>query len=85
MENVKDTIVTATQADEREPILDDDWFAEADVFIGTKLVRRGRPKAEKAKRAVSLRLDQEVIDHFKKDGPGWQTRVNEALRKAAAL
>jgi uncharacterized protein (DUF4415 family) len=85
MENVKDTIVTATQADEREPILDEDWFAEADAFIGTKLVRRGRPKAEKTKKAVSLRLDEEVIAHFKKGGPGWQTRVNDALRKAAAL
>jgi len=34
---------------------------------------------------VSLRLDEEVLDKFKADGPGWQTRINEALRKAAGL
>jgi uncharacterized protein (DUF4415 family) len=35
------------------------------------------------KEMVSLRLDREVLDHFQKDGPGWQDRINEALRKAA--
>ena len=45
----------------------------------------GRPKAENPKVAVSLRLDQEVIDRFKSDGPGWQTRMNKALRDAAGL
>jgi uncharacterized protein (DUF4415 family) len=83
MEKVKDIIVTATKADERKPSLNENWFAEADAFIGTKLVRRGRPKAESVKRPVSLRLDEEVIDWFKKGGPGWQTRMNEVLRKAA--
>jgi uncharacterized protein (DUF4415 family) len=85
MENVKHITVTATKADERKPDLNEDWFAEADAFIGTKLVRRGRPKAVKVKRAVSLRLDEEVIDWFKKGGPGWQTRMNDALRKAARV
>ena len=83
MENVKDITVTATKADERKPNLDEDWFAEADAYIGTKLVRRGRPKAETVKKSISLRLDEEVIDWFKKGGPGWQTRMNDALRKAA--
>ena len=45
----------------------------------------GRPKAENPKVAVSLRLDQEVIDRFKSDGPGWQTRMSKALRDAAGL
>jgi uncharacterized protein (DUF4415 family) len=31
--------------------------------------------------AVSLRLDREVLDHFQADGPGWQDRINDALRK----
>lgn len=39
----------------------------------------GRPKADKPKIAVSLRLDQEVVDGFKADGPGWQTRINAVL------
>ena len=85
MEKVKDITVAATNADERKPLLDEDWFAEADAYIGTKLVQRGRPKAEKVKRAVSLRLDEEVIDWFKQGGPGWQTRINDQLRKVAGL
>lgn len=85
MEKVKDTTVAATKADERKPVLDEDWFAEADAYIGTKLVQRGRPKAERPKKPVSLRLDQEVVDWFKQSGPGWQSRMNQALRKAAKL
>ncbi len=34
---------------------------------------------------VSLRLDRDVLEHFQKDGPGWQDRINQALRKAAGL
>ena len=37
------------------------------------------------KRLVSLRLDPDVIDHFRARGPGWQVRINAALRKAAGL
>jgi uncharacterized protein (DUF4415 family) len=33
-----------------------------------------------AKELVSLRLDREVLDHFQEDGPGWQDRINAALR-----
>jgi uncharacterized protein (DUF4415 family) len=45
----------------------------------------GRPPSESPKQAVSLRLDQDVIEHYKKGGPGWQSRMNEALRKHAKL
>ena len=38
-----------------------------------------------AKEMVSLRLDQDVLAHFQDDGPGWQDRINAALRKAAGL
>jgi uncharacterized protein (DUF4415 family) len=34
---------------------------------------------------VTLRLDAKVLEHFREGGPGWQTRINEALRKAAGL
>jgi uncharacterized protein (DUF4415 family) len=37
------------------------------------------------KETVSLRLDRDVLEHFQDDGPGWQERINEALRKAAGL
>jgi uncharacterized protein (DUF4415 family) len=46
---------------------------------------RGRPPAENPKLAVSLRLDPDVIAHFKQAGPGWQSRINAVLRKHAKL
>lgn len=45
----------------------------------------GRPKSDNPKIAVSLRLDREVVARFKASGPGWQTRMNKALRDAAGL
>jgi uncharacterized protein (DUF4415 family) len=35
------------------------------------------------KEMVSLRIDQDVLEHFQADGPGWQDRINTVLRKAA--
>jgi uncharacterized protein (DUF4415 family) len=35
------------------------------------------------KEQVTLRIDQDVLEHFQQGGPGWQDRINEALRKAA--
>ena len=35
------------------------------------------------KALVSLRIDQDVLEHFQEGGPGWQDRINDALRKAA--
>jgi uncharacterized protein (DUF4415 family) len=42
----------------------------------------GRPKAARPKKSVTIRLDQDVIDHFKAMGAGWQSQINETLRKA---
>ena len=35
------------------------------------------------KEQVTLRIDQDVLQYFQEGGPGWQDRINEALRKAA--
>ena len=35
------------------------------------------------KEQVTLRIDQDVLEHFQEGGPGWQDRINEALRKIA--
>ncbi|MFN3835279.1 MAG: BrnA antitoxin family protein [Glycocaulis sp.] len=43
---------------------------------------RGPQKAPK-KIPVSLRLSPEVVEHFKSGGPGWQARIDDALRKLA--
>jgi uncharacterized protein (DUF4415 family) len=42
----------------------------------------GRPKAERCKLSVTLRLDQEVVEAFESTGPGWQTRINAILALA---
>jgi uncharacterized protein (DUF4415 family) len=41
------------------------------------------PSLPGAKEMVSLRIDRDVLDFFQDDGPGWQDRINAALRKAA--
>jgi len=67
------------------PELTNEDFARGVWHIGGRPVPRGRPKAEVTKDAVSLRLDRDVIAHFRRSGRGWQSRINAALRKAAKL
>ena len=47
--------------------------------------RRGRPALDEPKRQVTLRLDADVIDSFRAEGAGWQSRINTTLRKARGL
>ena len=42
-------------------------------------------RAGRTKRQVTLRIDPDVIGKFREGGPGWQGRMNEALRKAVGL
>ena len=51
-------------------------------FAERGLPMPGRPKAEQTKVSVSLRLDPEVVEGFKADGPGWQTRMNAVLAES---
>lgn len=44
-------------------------------------VRRGRPRLEKPKVATTLRLDADIVTHFRTGGAGWQSRLNAALRE----
>jgi uncharacterized protein (DUF4415 family) len=81
--NRKDTKAASVDPDDA-PELTDEWFDKADLKIGDKLIRRGRPPGS-SKRLVSLRLDEAVLDRFRAEGPGWQSRINEVLRKAAGL
>lgn len=43
---------------------------------------RGRPAVEAPKQVVSIRLDPDVIAKFKATGKGWQSRINDVLKKA---
>ncbi len=85
-------VITAEEYREM-PEWTDDQFDRAEIAIGGKVIRPangtltkpGRPKKADAKVSVHLRLSPEVIAHFRARGPGWQTRIDEALRKAAKL
>ena len=60
--------------------------AEAAFKRTTAKVAEAPPKPTSlpgVKELVSLRIDQEVLEHFQEGGAGWQDRINEALRKAA--
>jgi uncharacterized protein (DUF4415 family) len=63
--------------------------AEAAFKAVTRKPVEGPPPAAPAlpgvKETVSLRLDKDVLEKFQEDGPGWQDRINAALRKAAGL
>ncbi len=40
--------------------------------------------APNVRELVSIRIDRDVLDHFQEDGPGWQDRINDALRQIVA-
>lgn len=64
------------------PEISDDWVAEADLYNGETLVRKGRPKLAQPRQLLTIRLPPEIIAKWKATGPGWQTRMAEALEKA---
>jgi uncharacterized protein (DUF4415 family) len=60
--------------------------AEAAFKRTTTKVAEAPPKQTAlpgVKELVSLRIDQDVLEHFQQEGPGWQDRINDALRRAA--
>jgi uncharacterized protein (DUF4415 family) len=82
----------AVAADRDSFLLDERMFARMRpaVEIAPELVRRARgqrgpQKSKPVKTLVSLRLDPDVIEHFRSRGPGWQSRLNQALRRVAKL
>jgi uncharacterized protein (DUF4415 family) len=50
---------------------------EAAAFLG----RRGRPAKPDKKVNQTLRIDPDVLDAFRQEGKGWQTRINQVLRE----
>ena len=93
-----DAHVITSEEYEEIPELTDEWFDKASLKIGDRVVNKaefrkawnkasriGRPPSDNPKKAVTLRLDSDVVAHFRATGPGWQTRINAALRKAARL
>ena len=82
--NVKQKNSAPTSLDSDSlPEITDAWIASADLYNGDKLVRRGRPKLANPRQLLSLRLPPQIIARWKATGPGWQTRMAEALEKTA--
>jgi uncharacterized protein (DUF4415 family) len=80
--------------DEDSPELTEEWFAKARPAgkVLPRLVgkdnaaellkpKRGRPPLANPKEHVNIRLDADIVQAFKRKGPGWQTRLNSALRE----
>jgi uncharacterized protein (DUF4415 family) len=76
-------VITRAEYDEAPELTDTDFARGTWHKAGKPL--RGRPKADSPKKLVSLRLDPDVIEHFRGTGPGWQRRINDVLRKAGKL
>ena len=75
------------------PLLTAEIAARAEIREGGKLIRAatgtltrmGRPPLGQAsKKQVTLRLDGDIVEAFRAGGAGWQSRINEALRKSLA-
>lgn len=82
-------IQTGIAADADNPEITDEQFERARPFaeafpeLAANLRRTRGPQRTPTKQLVSLRVDQDVLDRFKATGSGWQSRMNEALRRAA--
>jgi len=74
--NKRSTILDS--ADDAPDLSSPEWREK----LGRATVRRGRPKAQETKVSATLRLDRDVIAFFRAGGSGWQTRINETLRRA---
>ena len=67
------------------PDLTEEFFKNADQYVGTKLIARGRPKASTTTEPVKIRLDADVLAALRASGEGWQTRINDTLRASLRL
>lgn len=70
LEKLTDADIEAAVRDDPDAVLlDEEWVQAA---------RAVRPSGEKEQ--ISIRLDKDVLDHFRAEGGGYQTRINNVLR-----
>ena len=82
-EAAKDAPIPYTAAD--GPYDPNDPAAVAAYWQSATIKRgRGRPTVAVKRPTLNMRVDADVLDAFKATGPGWQTRINAALRDAVA-
>jgi uncharacterized protein (DUF4415 family) len=60
------------------------FFEDAEIRRGETVIRPyrgpGRPKVAHPKHLVTLRLDVDLLARLRASGPGWQSRLNDAVR-----
>jgi uncharacterized protein (DUF4415 family) len=69
-EKTDEEIREAVESDPDTHFLDEDWF-EAATFVN--------PSAEKER--ISIRLDEDILEFFRSQGRGYQSRINKVLRE----
>ncbi len=77
-------VITQEEYDEIPELTEEDFERAVWTRNGVPIPappRRGRPPTERPKIHTRLRIDPDVLEHFKAGGPGWQTRINAALRE----
>lgn len=83
-----DEEIARQMVEDDSPELTDEEWAQGEIWEGDRYVgpvkevrtgRMGRPLGSGTKEQVTLRLDHRILDHFRAGGPGWQTRLNDAL------
>lgn len=62
-------IEEAVAEDPDAKLLDAEWFRTAELVV---------PSTEKTR--INIRLDKDIVDYFKRQGRGYQTRINDVLK-----
>lgn len=57
----------------------------AEFIAGMRPSHRRGPQVAPTKQQVTIRLDRDVVARFRAQGPGWQSRINAALRKVVGI
>jgi len=65
----EEEIEQAVQDDPDAILLDEEWFEKAKLVV---------PASDKER--ITIRLDEDIVEHFKQGGPGHQSRINNVLR-----
>lgn len=60
-------------------------FAQALPELAAKMRASRGPQKAPTKISTTIRLSPDVLKHFKEGGPGWQSRIDDALRSAIGL
>ena len=67
------------------PEVTDEMLDRAVLSFGGMVLRmprkRGRPRGSGKKQAIKVRIDKDILAQFRATGPGWQTRINDVLRR----